>query len=173
MKASKWLLLVVALLALVPLAADSGNVLQPRNSLMVYDSKNKLVGTVIDINSFGPTVVMRAGPLTIPLVVYPNRFGYSGVLMFGTSDCTGTPYFPTNGPPSLVANSFVTNDGTLYVAAGNIPASTVNIGSLVQDGDNFPGAPLCNAGDYGDVLVVEAQAVENLNQKYQPPFVLK
>jgi hypothetical protein len=183
MKTMRWLLLGVSLLALVPLAADPGNVLQPRSSVTVYDSKGKTVGTMIDATAtFGdrgrvPIVAFKAGQQSVFVAVLPDHFvGNADILLFSTSDCSGTPYFqspPPNGP-SLVSSSFVKNDGTLYAAPGNSTASTtVYIVSAFGSQANFPGPDLCGSFEIGDTQVVEAELTGNFTGMFQPPFVLK
>jgi hypothetical protein len=182
MKTMRWLLLGVALLALVPLAADPGNSLQPRATLTVYDARGKTVGAVIDTNfSIGgaasglPTVAYKAGQQTIVVGVKPDHFVGSADMWFATADCSGTPYFlfPGNVGPSLIPRSFVTNDGELYAATVGSSPSTVYIISAFLPENGFPGADVCVPYELGDQQVVEAQAAGNLTEMFQPPFVLK
>lgn len=186
MKKKTWVYLGVALLVLVPLAAQQGNLLQPRSSVTVYDSKGKTVGTLIDasflLSGYSPvgipTVAFKAGQQTVFVGVRADHFvgNNGGVLLFGTADCSGTPYFMYPPPigPSPISQSFVKNDGTLYAAPGNSNSSTtVYISSAFFQELNAPGPDSCGPYEAGDTQVIEAQPIGNFTGMYQPPFVLK
>jgi hypothetical protein len=171
-----WVFLAVALLVLLPLAADPGNFLQPRSSLTVYDSKGKTVGVVQDLmgGAPGPTVALKFGQQIIPIVVTSEYFLGSDVfLLFSTSDCSGTPYLGY-WRYSLTSPSHVAYDGTLYVADRSTPPSTISVGSyfLVESPTN-PEAQICQSAPGWDRQALEAQPVVNMNQLYQAPFTIK
>ncbi|HEV2350480.1 MAG TPA: hypothetical protein VG028_11610 [Terriglobia bacterium] len=187
MKKMKGLLLVVSLLALVPLLAQTQNLFTHKDSLTVYDSKEKAVGTVID-TSFSwagnyaqggvPTIALRTGQLNVFLGVFPDHFmGNAPYLLFSTVDCSGTPYFhyPPEGSraPSLISQSFVKNDGTVYAAPGNTSASTIVFIGSAFGTDHFPGPTVCSPDSSGNEEVVQAQELGNIYDMFQPPFVLK
>ena len=141
MKKITWVYLGIALLVLVPLAAQQGNVLRLRSSVTVLDAKGKTVGTLIDTVQYNgprvPTVAFKSGQDLVFAGVRPDHFiGLDGQLVFATADCSGTPYFidPTyyGLPRSLIPQSFVSNDGTFFaVGAGSI-ASTVTVQSAFE-----------------------------------------
>jgi hypothetical protein len=180
MKKSQWLLLGLSLLVLVPLAAQQGNLLQPKSSIAVRDSKGKPMGVMIDAHLSQdatpiPVVLFKAGQQFITLGARPdNLVGNSWVLLFTTSDCSGTPYFQSTGA-SLIADSFVTNDGTLYISRAGAPVETFYIASYYWREENFPNPQPCRARPFaiGPIQVVAAQAEGNVYQMFQPPFSLR
>jgi len=179
MRNKTWIYLGVVLLVLVPLAAQQGNLLQPKSSITVRDSKGKPVGAMIDAHLPNyvmpiPVVLFKAGQQFITLGARPdNLLGNRGVLLFTTPDCSGTPYFYFTGP-SLIADSFVTNDGTLYVSRAGAPVEALYSGSYYYGEENFPNPQPCRAQPFamGPFQVVAAQAEGNVNQMFQPPFSL-
>lgn len=181
MRKKTWVYLGVVLLVLVPLAAQQGNVLQPRSSVTVYDSKGKTVGTMIDASLLvgglyptpAPTVAFKNGQQIVIVGVRPDHFiGTEQFIVFGTADCSGTPYFFAPGTgPSLIPPSIVGNDGTVYASVSGSP-ETVYILALMLSGELDP-ASTCQSYENGDTQVLEARAVGNLASQYQPPFVLK
>jgi len=182
MKTMRWLLLGVTLLALVPVAADTGNPLQPLSGLTVCDSKGKTVGGVIEgafYLSHVPVVALKAGDQVVTVGAKPNYLVGNDQIVFATPDCSGTPYFvvPTSLGylPTLIPQSFVTNEGTLYTPGAGSSPLTVNVLSSWQT--EFPPPPAANACyspyELAEVSVVEAQAVGDLNAMFQPPFALR
>ena len=172
MRKKTWLWLGLVLLALIPLAAQQVNLLQPKASPAVHDSKGKPLGTIIGTDPY-PLVLFRSGREFVALGVRGDRLrGESGIMLFTTTDCSGTPSLQFAGPP-LIASSFVKNDGTLFVSHLDAPVKTVAILSYIASEENFPNAHICNqTGMAWSMQVTEAQAAGNVYEIFQPPFSL-
>lgn len=176
MKRKWWVLPACVLFALVSVSANPRNSLKPVNSLSVYDSGGKPIGTVVDTEftipgnmpESMPVVALRTGQQVVRLGVKPDHFvGSVSTVYFGTNDCSGTPYMSAD-QPSLFASSYVDFDGTLYVSTLGATGMTVDAGSIKYGGYNQ-----CTVGNYGDNYVVEAQVEGNLKDMYRAPFVLR
>lgn len=180
MRKKFWVFLGVGLLVLVPLTAQEGSFIQPKSSITLRDSKGKPVGPVIETHLpwstvLFPVVLFKTGQQFITLGAKPDRLlGNKSVLLFTTPDCSGTPYFQFTGA-SLIAYSFVTTDGTLYVSRAGAPVETFFITSFYHADENFPNRQPCNARPFtiGPSQVVSAQAEGNVYQVFQPPFSLR
>lgn len=140
----QWLILGLSLLVLVPLAAQQGHTPPAKNSITVHDSKGKPLGVMIDASGVTdvavplPVVLLKTGQQLTTIGVRPDRLrgNYSG-LLFTTLDCSGTPFLLFTGP-SLIAFSYVTNDGTLYLSRASAPVKTVDITSYLRCGGELP-----------------------------------
>jgi hypothetical protein len=100
-------------------------------SLRVFDSNDKLVGRVISIQGFSTAGANAVVPYRSNGALYNLSIGKtaisSGLMVFTTNNCTGTPYLEEVGslfPPSAIMGS------SLYVADINSPTQTITIASI-------------------------------------------
>jgi len=172
--------IVLSLLLGLGLAHQNGfagekSTTQPVQSLSVFDSNGKRVGSVLGFAGSNelPTVGLRVDGRLIVLKVERDKFSQSGftaeysTLYFESSNCTGTPFIPGTAAP--LPAPFNILDGTkLYAFEG--PQRDLIIRSTGSTSlPNIPCEPVNSVPGFMQPL----RFLTDLAEHFQPPFTLR
>jgi len=121
----------------------------PGTALSVYDANNVLIGAMYPNGQ----VLITSQGTPFYTSVNANGLVYNGGLYFTTTDCTGTPYFWTNGTPELIpfATPSAPGSSTLYIPGTG--AFTISINSGLNP-DNS-----CYSAQFGAPVVLPVVAI--------------
>lgn len=164
------------------LPAGPGNPLSMSQPVAVFDANGTKVGNVIGTTRFGsaagitftgfaleqftiPIVAVNVSGALFGLAVEPARLS-AGVLLFGSPNCSGTPFLLFGGVTVLPVTAVTPPGSTLWAPAPAGTPASVSINShLTRDGQ-------CELLLGTTLLVVPAAAVIDLDTQFTGPFTI-
>jgi hypothetical protein len=158
----------LALLLLVPAAAQGGGERRPRPSPVVVDGAGRVVGAAAGNPSLlHEAVAIRVGDVLAVVLVARDRFLVStGLIGFETSDCLGTRWLIPPGSPGFFDPTAIGPGNVLHGATGD-PVSRP-IASLWNPGGSFG----CVAQPPTPTEVFDVTDLLDLDV-FEPPFRLE
>ena len=175
------MVLAVVLLCVVSQTPQAQPDLQIQTGLTVLDSRGKRVGSVFGftptriIEGIGsaPVVALKVNGVLLVLAVEPDRFvGTKTALLFGSSDCSGTPYLDVYDPEVRLMPTTAVVGGVVYAQNGN--RQSVLISAWMSGQDTSPTSRTCRPITTPSTRnVVPAVPVLDVNAHFTPPFSIR